>query len=725
MVNPYLGGLTACAAIAASAFSAAADEPVENVVLDEIVLRTTALPGPSEAWALPPAATGGQVATGTGLGVLGNRDALSTPFSSTGFTAELATRTQARNLGDVLVNDASNALIAPQGSYRDAYRIRGFGYFSFNTLMAGLPGLAPKQRTAPQLFERVELFKGPDTLINGPVLGGAVGGSVNLVPKRAGDAPLTAVSLSYGSKAQGTVHADLVRRFGANQEYGVRANLIYRDGARTPDGNAERLGAVVVGLDYRGDRFRLSGDFGYQNSRVRKQDEAIGLAPGVPVPDAPDNDLRLAQPWAKSRTKDAFALAQAEYDLTDSWTAYAKLGAGYTANQNLYGSAGDLRADGSYTVTGLSFPSGGQHRVGEVGLRGRFQTGAVRHDMVFAASYWWANMTSARPAMLGTGGTSNIYDPVDFPAPSPDLVPDLDDLRVSARHRFAGLTIADTMSFADDSLLLTLAARQQRFSTRTYDAITGEKRGDYTESRVTPAVGLVWRINPSLSAYANYAEALQQGPTAPMTAANAGEAFAPTVSKQTEFGLKFDNGDWGGALALFDIRQASGITDPQTNIFAVNGEQRHRGIELSWHGESREGLRILGGVTWLDAELTRTAGGALDGRTPVGVPEWQAVLGAEYDLPAVPGLTLSGRAIHTGSQFADLDNTQRLPSWTRLDLGASYTVDRPGQEPVVLRAAVENVLDRDYWASASAGMMVNGLTRGAPRTLLLSASMRF
>ena len=37
------------------------------------------------------------------------------------------------------------------------------------------------------MFERIDVLKGPSALLNGMPPGGSVGGSVNLVPKRAGD----------------------------------------------------------------------------------------------------------------------------------------------------------------------------------------------------------------------------------------------------------------------------------------------------------------------------------------------------------------------------------------------------------------------------------------------------------------------------------------------------------------------------------------------------------
>ncbi|MNL07692.1 Ferrichrome receptor FcuA precursor [compost metagenome] len=81
---------------------------------------------------------------------------------------------------------------------------------------------------------------------------------------------------------------------------------------------------------------------------------------------------------------------------------------------------------------------------------------------------------------------------------------------------------------------------------------------------------------------------------------------------------------------------------------------------------------------------------------------------------------MSARALRTTSQYLDARNTQEIPAWTRFDLGARYAW-RAGNTPVTLRATVENVFNKAYWASASS----NGLTIGAPRTVLLSATVDF
>lgn len=201
---------------------------------------------------------------------------------------------------------------------------------------------------------------------------------------------------------------------------------------------------------------------------------------------------------------------------------------------------------------------------------------------------------------------------------------------------------------------------------------------------------------------------------------NAGEIFSPSKSRQYEVGAKYDNGTLGGTLAVFRINKPSSIV--AGNLFTEDGQQRNQGIELSWYGELMPGLRLLGGVTYLDAETTRTQDGLLDGKKVIGVPDAEANIGLSWDVRAIHGLSLDGRVAYTGSEFTDGANTGTIPSWTRLDLGARYAMT-VADKLFTVRATLDNVTDRNYWASAGGEPGANYLVLGTPRTFVVSLSV--
>ena len=134
----------------------------------------------------------------------------------------------------------------------------------------------------------------------------------------------------------------------------------------------------------------------------------------------------------------------------------------------------------------------------------------------------------------------------------------------------------------------------------------------------------------------------------------------------------------GSTFSVFRIEQPSGFTDASTNVFSVNGEQRNTGFEWSIFGAATANTRILGGLMWLDGELTKTANGEFDGSIAVGVARINANLGGEWDTPFLPGMTLTARVIYTGDQYVNQANTQEIPDWTRMDIGARYVFETGG-----------------------------------------------
>ena len=122
--------------------------------------------------------------------------------------------------------------------------------------------------------------------------------------------------------------------------------------------------------------------------------------------------------------------------------------------------------------------------------------------------------------------------------------------------------------------------------------------------------------------------------------------------------------------------------------------------------------------------MTKTKGGLNDGNDAIGVSRFYAVLGAEYDIKPVEGLTATARVNHTGSQYADSANTKKLDSYTTLDLGVRYRMHlNQDQNDLVWRAGITNVTNEKYWSGVDdLGVY---LYQGEARTLKVSVSYDF
>lgn len=665
---------------------------------------------------LPPVYAGGQVASGGRLGILGNRDDMSTPFSATQYTAALVDDQQAQNIGDILVNDPSVRNTYARGAGRDEFNIRGFTLFNYDVSFNGLYGISPRNASSLIGIERVEVLRGPNALLNGMAPYGSVGGAINLVPKRAGPDPLNRVTLSYIGDSQFGVHTDLARRFGDSEELGVRLNVQRSGGDMTVDNGKEDMGAVALGLDYQADRFRIEGDLNYQD---RKTDARSGLlfppSPGVKIGGPPDARSNFFPPWTYWKTDEWSGAVRAEYDLTTDWRVYGAFGARKHDFESLQTSWLMLDGDGSIGAVPARLNESLLSKTAEVGVRGRFDTGAVKHEPTISASVLDIDYSSAR--IRSSTVFSNVYDPVYLAKPN---IARPNGLAKATESRLYSVALADTLSFADDRVQLIAGVRHQQIDASNFNQVSGERTTRYDKSAITPAVGLTVRPIEQLSLYGNYIEGLSQGPTAPEGAINAGEMFAPAKSKQIEVGAKYDFGKVAATISAFQIEQPSSFLDFSSQRFVANGEQRNRGLELLLQGEPVRSVRLLGGVAYTDGRLTRTEGGLNDGNRAPAVPRLQFNAAAEWDMPFMTGLTLTARMLRTSDQYVDVGNTQTIPGWTRFDVGARYAFKANGT-PMVIRATVENVLDKNYWQSAAR----EGLTIGAPRTVLLSVSAAF
>ncbi|TAJ96142.1 MAG: TonB-dependent receptor [Reyranella sp.] len=682
-------------------------------------------PVPSQALIdnIPPPYAGGQVATGGQLGLLGNRPVMDTPFNQTSYTAKKIQEQQAKSVRDVLADDPSVRAYFPDGSIgNDELRIRGFTVAGASTAYNGLYGILPYSSIMPEMAERVEVLKGPSAMLSGMAPQSTIGGTVNVVPKRAPDDPLTQVTAGYNSNAQFGGHVDAARRFGPDKEFGVRFNGVFRAGETAIWGNSDKRALLSLGLDYRGERFRLSFDGGYQYQYIGGMVPYLGLANNVPLPYAPDARKNWGQPWGYIDRKDLFGVVRGEFDITERVTAYAAFGMHDWRLGILSG--GPIVTASNFSGAARATPGNisqyYQFLTAEAGVRALVDTGPIGHEFALSATTF--EQVTGIATINGTPYNTNIYATNVIAKPNiPTGV-----ANKTGSMTLNSLAIADTLSAVDKRIQLTVGARLQQVQSANFNVVTGAKTSEYDQSVISPSVALVFKPWANVSLYGNFIQGLQPGITVAAPFSNAGEVFPPYKSTQYEAGIKIDWGKLTTTASLFQITQPSVITNVATNTQVLAGEQRNQGLELNFFGEVAEGVRVLGGAMFLNAVLTKTQGGATNGWTAPFSPGAQFNFGGEWDLPFARGLTMTGRVTYTGTQYIDTTLPRRfLPEWTRFDIGARYVIDNANSftgKPAVVRFAVENLLDNDYWAS---GGGVSTLSLGTPRTFRLSLTSDF
>lgn len=656
--------------------------------------------------------SGGQFARGGSLGILGNTDLMNVPFSTTNYTSELIQNQQALSVADVVMNDASVRTLTSRGGFGDDFQVRGFTVSNGDISMNGLFGLAPSTRVPLEMIERVEVLKGPGALANGVGPGGSVGGSINVVTKRAADIPLTRLTTTYMGEANFGTHLDVGRRFGEDNQWGVRVNGLVRGGEGNIDGGKQNLNLGSVGLDYTGARTRWSLDaFATRGETKEFRPQTSFAGSALAVPAVPDARLNF-YPGTKLQDNVKTVMTRLEHDLNDSTTLYGSLGyTDYDYEQSF--PSGRPNALGNFNVTNAYYDEYAKTKAADAGIRTRFKTGAVGHTLAIGVNFLDQEKGYFYATSSGAGNPSSLYNP----APLPPMTAARGTPGKSGTTEQSSIAIADTMSFANDRVLVTLGLRRQTLAQDNFNPASGVNTGEYKDSAVTPLAGLVFKPARNISLYTNYTAGLTRGATAGVSTANAGETFAPQKSKQNEVGVKVDWGRLTTQAAFYQIKKPGSVTDPVTNVFSFGGEQRNRGLELTAYGEIRRGLRAMASASFNNAKLARTAGGVNQGNNAAGVPDRTFNLGLDWDTP-VQGLSINGRVINTSAVYADAANRLRVDAWTRLDLGARYATKVAGK-PVVFRANLENVADKNYW------VVSNYVTVGAPRTLMLSAAVDF
>lgn len=676
-------------------------------------------------------------------GVLGDKPAGDLPFSVRSYNSALILNQQPQTLGQVLENDPTIRTTTGFGIAGELFNIRGFTLGGDDIGYDGLYGIMPRQLAAPELYESVEVLNGSSAFLNGAAPGGSgIGGSVNLIPKRANNRDTTRATVGYTASEHVGGSFDVGRRLGADGEWGIRINGAARGGDVSVDDEFRSTYVLGGAIDYDSGPLRLSLDLAYQRIKVAHFRPKLRVSSVGVIPDEPAASTNFGQPWQYTTLRDIFGQFRAEYDIAENVMVYAAFGARDGAEQGVYSTPLLLDATtGDISVSSSYIPRTDNNEAATTGLRARFESGGISNEINIGGSMNWLVNRNAYEFYTVSPELNNLYDPVEVTRSSTVsfVGGNLDDPFPISRTRLRSAFVSDTIGFWDDRVMFTAGVRLQEIRSKSYSAFTEALTGEYKEDAWTPVFGMVVKPVEGLSLYANRIESLVQGANAPVSGANpnggaalpvsnASEVLSPYVSEQYEIGGKLSVGPIDMTLALFQIDRETAIlrVDPADATmleFGPFGIQRNRGIEFTLAGEISKGLRLIAGGSVIDAKLRETQNGVNEGNDAVGVPELLLNANVEWDVPFVPALTLTGRVVHTGEQPADITNTLFLDAWTRFDIGARY-VTLVGENPLTLRLSVDNVANKGYWASAFDTFRPD-LALGAPRTVKASATIDF
>ncbi|WP_245738871.1 TonB-dependent siderophore receptor [Nitrosomonas marina] len=231
-----------------------------------------------------------------------------------------------------------------------------------------------------------------------------------------------------------------------------------------------------------------------------------------------------------------------------------------------------------------------------------------------------------------------------------------------------------------------------------------------TDHLISPRFGLIYKPIEPLSIYASYSQAFVPRAGEQLTGIIVTRAtLKPEKFTTYEAGIKWDiYPDLALTGAVFRLDRTNVITvDPNdsTRTFLAKG-QRTEGIEIGLSGRITQNLSVMGGYAYQEGELTSTqSADAQKGATIGELPRNTFSMWSRYDF--TPRIGAAFGVIYRSSMFAAVDNTVRIPDFTRVDaaLFAQFTRQVRGQ------INIENIFDTNYFASVHNN---NNISPGSP-----------
>ncbi|MBW4550214.1 MAG: TonB-dependent siderophore receptor [Aphanocapsa sp. GSE-SYN-MK-11-07L] len=604
----------------------------------------------------------------------------------------------------------------------DFLSIRGFTVS--RTLRNGFPenaGNSPISTIPAIVLDRIEVLKGPSSVITGAI---EPGGIVNYVTKRPLREPSYKIGFEAGSFGRYQPSIDLSGSLTADRNVLYRLIAAYEHRENIQEFGNSEITSLAPSISVKlGDRTDL--DLYFEYSRYY----ANPFISGVPVLDDGSLPERSLYPGYPGFNEIDASDRRAGYSLTHSFNENLQIRNNFAFTNTFYKRRqvyvdsivedrflrfGTFDADESYYnyYAGIDFLS-------------KFRTGFVAHNVLvgFDFNYYTTNAVSA-----------NNFDPtvvpfLDIRNPNYNALTAKPEVFASPTtvtdRKSYGLYIQDQITFSKQWKLL-IGGRYDWISDDTGSiSLDGVRTTSVqNDGAFSPRIGLVYQPSQNVSLYASYTQSFN-----PAIGRNPDDKpFEPTKGTQYEVGVKTDllNGKLSATLAAYNITKTNVLTpDPDPSLavqgFQVQvGEQRSRGIELDVAGEILPGWKIIASYAYTGATVTTdNSDPSTVGNRLANVPQNQASLWTTYEIQKgdVKGLGFGFGLFYVGDRQGDLENTFSLGSYLRTDAAVYY---RRNQFNAAIN--IRNLFNVNYISSSSYRLYVD---RGEPFTVVGSVSWEF
>jgi len=630
---------------------------------------------------------------------------------------QLIEEQRASSLGEVLKNDASVSA-GGTGRNRERFSLRGFEVESSSGFLRDGNQHWSHYRQPIELLERVEVVKGPSGLLYGV---SAPGGLVNMVTKKPTFDTQVNVSQDLGSNDHSRTTVDVSGAL--NDDQTLRARTIVAKESTSSwrtysDGSKPQTERLVAGLfvDYDiNEDVTLSMHYDKTNDKGSVDSGALYTLDGQAV--RGKEHIWDAQ-WSQIENDVENVGFNVNAHLTDVWSLNA--GFNYQDFERVdiesYPDFDNLDSNGTVAHGGNNRHDKWRFRTGHVDLVGNLELAGMTHQL-----------------LLGSNWLGYSYDRNQKGFNTQDVAPG-ESVGVPSYSGSDKVSHSsyDTWGFyAQD--LMTLNEQWQLLAGLRFDR---KVANGVAEENVAPKLGVIFHPADNGSIYASYSESFEpQGvvSSGKRTYTNDGELLDAATGVSYEVGTKWELFDQALFVsgALFDITQqnvAMDVEDANNSgnyIKSQEGEQQHRGAELTAQGSVTEKLSLSGSAMYLDAEITQHETYA--GNRPVDVPEFAASVWSSY--AATNEIDVNLGVIFQGSRCGDEANTFKKEGYTRVDMGLAYTYKYDANLDMVARLSVENLFDTDYLAgggsTSSGNNYAEGVVVGEGRNYMATLQIKY
>ena len=662
-------------------------------------------------------ATNGYQPLNTSTATLTNMPMLDIPQVVNTVSDKVLEDQHATSLDEALYNVSNVVQTNTLGGTQDAFVRRGFGANRDGSIMTnGLRTVLPRSFNAAT--ERVEVLKGPASTLYGIL---DPGGLINVVTKRPETRFGGSISATSSSFGGGTGQIDVTGPIDGTR-LAYRLTGEYQDEDYWRNFGNERSTFIAPSLTWFGDDATVTVLYSHRDYKTPFDRGTIfDLSTKQPV--NVDRKTRFDEPFNVTDGQSDLAQLNAEYRLNSQWTAKFD----YSFSQDKY-SDNQARVMAYDAKTGnltrrVDATQGSTQRMHSTraDLQGNVNIAGFYNEILTGVSY--ENYDLLRTDMMRCKNIKdfNIYHPTYGNLSKCTTVSAADSDQTLKQESYS--------AYAQDALYLTdkwIAVAGLRYQYYTQYAGKGRPFNVNTDSRDeqwTPKLGLVYKLTPSVSLFANYSQTFMPQSS---IASYIGD-LPPETSNAYEVGAKFDLFDGITAnIALFDIHKRNVLYNESVGgetIAKTAGRVRSQGVEVDLAGSLTENTNIIASYGYTDAKVLEDPDYA--GKPLPNVPRHTGSLFLTYDIHnAIAGntLTIGGGGHGVSRRSATNGADYYLPGYFVADAFAAYKMKL--QYPVTLQVNVKNLFDKTYYTSSIATNNL-GNQIGDPREVQFTVKMEF